>query len=129
VPTATVEPSPTPYPTASELAPEETFATVGNTAAFSGAHGVTGKAIVAGLQTLIIQGFYYDGKGVAPDIRLVLGDDYANPAAVLMVLEQRAYVDETLYMIVPSAAGPGTADSIAVYSPETGEVYASQSFG
>jgi hypothetical protein len=101
---------------------------VGNTATFSGAHGIAGKAIVAGLQTLIIQGFYFDGKGSAADVRLVLGEDFANPAAVLMQLEQREYKNEMLYMIVPSSAGPGTADSIAIYCADTGEAYASQLF-
>jgi len=107
LPTATVLPSPTPFPTASEPAPEQTFTAVGNTATFSGLHGVSGKAIVAGLQTLIIQGFSYDGKGPAADIRLVLGEDYANPAAVLLQLEQREYKDEVLIITVPSSAGPG----------------------
>ncbi len=128
LPTATVVPSPTPFPTASEPAPEQTFTAVGNTATFSGLHGVAGKAIVAGLQTLIIQGFSYDGKGSTADIRLVLGDDYANPVAILMQLEPREYTDEMLLMVVPSSAGPGTADSIAVYSTETGEAFASQVF-
>jgi hypothetical protein len=128
VPTSTPIPSPTPFPTASEPAPEATFTEVGNTATFSGTHGVAGTAIVAGLQTLIIQGFAYDGKGSAADIRLVLGEDYANPATILLQLEQREYKDEMLYVIVPASVGPGSADSIAVYNPDTGELYASQRF-
>jgi len=127
-PTATPLPTNTPFPTASELAPAATFTAVGNTATFSGTHGVSGKAIVAGLQTLIIQGFSFDGKGSVADVRLVLGEDYANPVAVLFELEQREYKSEMLYMIIPSSALPESADSIAIYCADTGEAYASQLF-
>ena len=119
----------TPFPTPAEPAPERTFAQVGSVAHFSGGHGVSGKAIVAGLQTLIIQEFSFDGKGPAADIRLVKGEAYDQPAAVLVELEPKAYDGEFMLTIIPSAAGPGTADSIAVYAPETGEVYAVGRFG
>ncbi len=123
-PTLTAIPSPTPFPTASEPAPESTFTSVGNVAKLSGEHGVSGTAIVAGLQTLIVQSFNYDGKGPRVDIRLVKGEDYENPAAILVELEQRAYDNEMVLMIIPSAAGPGKVDRVAIYCPETGEVYA-----
>lgn len=128
VPTATPSPPPTPFPTAQEVAPEKTFTAVGNVAILSGEHGVSGKAIVMGLQTLIIQGFNYDGKGPRADIRLVKGEDYEGPAAILTELDQRPYEDELVYAIIPSSAGPGTADRIAVYCPETGQVYAWSTF-
>ena len=123
------DPSWTPFPTPDEPAPDETFAGVGNVANLAGQYGVSGKAVVAGLQTLIIQGFNYDGKGSAPDIRLVLGQDYASPAVVLLQLEDRPYESELLLMQIPSSVGPGVADTIAVYAPETGEVYAAARFG
>jgi hypothetical protein len=127
-PTAPLPPSPTPGPTAAEVAPENTFTHVGNVAHLSGIHGVAGKAIVAGLQTLIIQGFYYDGKGGRLDIRLVKGEDWENPVAILTELEERIYEKEMLYMIIPSSAGPGTVDHIVVYAPDTNEVYALAKF-
>jgi hypothetical protein len=105
------------------LAPEETFSSVGNVAELSGTHDVAGKAIVAGLQTIIIQGFTFDGKGPQADLRLIKGDDAANPAAILLVLEQRPYAGEFLLVRIPAAVGPGAADSLAVYCPETGETY------
>ena len=123
------DPNRTPFPTPDEPAPDETFAGVGNVANLAGEHGVSGKAVVAGLQTLIIQGFNYDGKGSVPDIRLVLGNDYDSPAAVLLQLEARPYESEFLFLQIPSSVGPGTADTIAVYAPETGEVYAAARFG
>ncbi len=127
-PTLTPTPTRTPFPTANEVAPEKTFTDVGGVAHLSGEHGVAGKAIVAGLQTLIIQGFSYDGKGSPVDIRLVQGEDYEHPAAILMELEDRAYDSEMLYMIIPSSAGPGTADHIVVYAPDAHKVYASATF-
>ena len=127
-PEVTAAPAPTPFPTAAEVAPEETFARVGDVALLSGEHGISGKAIVMGLQTLIIQSFNFDGKGPVVDIRLVKGEDYEHPAAILIELEQRTYGNELVYAIIPSAAGPGTADRIAVYNTETGEVYAWATF-
>ena len=128
VPTPTPVPSPTPFPTANEPAPELTFTSVGNVAEFSGAHGVSGTAVVAGLQTLIIQGFNFDGKGLKADVRLVLGDDFANPAWIIQELEPRAYEKEIIFAHIPSSVKPGAADSIAVYCPETGEAYATALF-
>lgn len=127
-PTGTAVPSPTPFPVANEPAPERTFAKVGSVVQLESTYGISGKAIVAGLQTLIIQGFHYDGKGPRLDIRLVKGEEYENPVAILLELEPRAYRGELLYVIIPSSAGPGTADTIAVYSPETGEAYAMATF-
>lgn len=128
IPTPTEVPSPTPFPTANEPAPEFTFTSVGNVARFKGIHDVSGTAVVAGLQTLIIQGFNFDGKGPKADIRLVKGDDFANPVWIIKELEQRPYQNEIVFAHIPSSLQPGSADSIAVYCPETGEVYASAVF-
>ena len=128
VPTPTAVPSPTPFPTASEVAPESTFTGVGNVARFEGIHGVSGTAVVAGLQTLIIQSFNFDGKGPKADIRLVKGGDLANPAWIVQELEQRPYQNEIVFAHIPSSLQPGSADSIAVYCPETGEAYATAVF-
>ena len=119
---------PTPFPTPAEVAPERTFTDVGDVAKLSGEHAVSGKAIVAGLQTLIIQKFYFDGKGPKADIRLVKDQDYENPAVIVFELEQKPYEDTFLLVRIPSSAGPGSANSIAVYCPETGEVYAVAKF-
>ena len=128
-PTLTVAPTMTHYPTPVEVAPDQTFTPVGSVAHLAGEHGVAGKAIVTGLQTLIIAGFHYDGKGPQADIRLVNGENYDEPAAILLVLDQRPYDGvQPLIMVIPNSAGPGTADSIAVYVPETGEVYAHVAF-
>jgi len=127
-PTATPPPTVTPFPTPAEVAPERTFARVGDVAHLAGTHDVAAKAIVAGLQTLIIQRFNYDGKGPQPDIRLVKGDDYENPAVVLVELEARVYKDEFFLVHIPSSVGPGTADSIAVYSTDENTAYAVATF-
>jgi len=124
VPTPTLIPTPTPFPTASEPAPEFTFTEVGNVAELSGDHGVSATAVVAGLQTMIIQGFSFDGKGPKADIRLILGNDLANPVWIIQELEQRPYQKEIIFAHIPSSVKPGSADSIAVYCPETGEAYA-----
>ena len=128
IPTPTEIPSPTPFPTASEPAPEFTFTNVGNVARFKGTHDVSGTAVVAGLQTLIIQGFNFDGKGPKADVRLVKGDDFGHPVWIIRELEQRPYQNEIIFAHIPSSLQPGSADSIAVYCPETGEVYASAVF-
>mgnify|MGYP001038562071 CR=1 FL=1 len=122
-------PTNTPFPMPVGPAPEKTFTEVGSVARLAGSHGVSGKAVVAGLQRLIILRFNFDGKGPKADIRLVKGENYAEPAAVLYELEQRAYHDEVIGVVIPSSAGPDSADSIAVYAPGTGEVYAVAKFG
>ncbi|NLD44545.1 MAG: DM13 domain-containing protein [Chloroflexi bacterium] len=118
----------TPLPEPQAPAPEQTFTQVGNVGEFQGSHGVGGKAIVAGLQTLIIQSFTFDGKGPAADLRLVHGDAYAEPAAILGTLEPRAYESEMLLYIIPAEVTPDNADRLVVYAPETGEVYAETTF-
>ena len=130
IPTATVTviPSPTSIPTASEPAPEHTFTEVGNVADLKGSHDITGRATVAGLQTLIIMGFNFDGKGPQADIRLVKGQDYANAALIITKLEQRPYQNGFFHAIIPSTVTSQTADSIIVYCPETNEAYASAQF-
>ncbi len=127
-PTATIVPTVTPYLTPGEVAPERTFTKVGNVAHLTGTHGVSAKAIVAGLQTLIIQSFNYDGKGSGADIRLVNGDDYENPAVILVELEGRVYEGEFFIVCIPSSVGPGTADSIAIYSADEDTAYAIATF-
>ncbi|MCD6520339.1 MAG: DM13 domain-containing protein [Anaerolineae bacterium] len=128
IPSSTPKPTATPFPTRSEKAPGETFTKVGNVAQLKGEHGITGKAVVAGLQTIIIQGFTFDGKGPRADIRLVKGRDYQNPVAILLELEQHPYEGVLLLLHIPSSVKPGSADTIAVYCPETGQVYASGTF-
>lgn len=128
MPTETPTPLPTPFPTPPESAPEKAFTTVGDVAEISGAHSVSGRAIVSGLQTLIIRGFNYDGKGPAVDIRLVKGDQYDQPVAILLQLEQRAYTDEIVLVHIPSTVKPDSADHIVIYAPDTGEVYAEAHF-
>jgi hypothetical protein len=127
-PTITPMPSLTPFPTASENAPAETFTSVGNVADLNGSHGISARAIVAGLQTLIIQAFNFDGKGPQVDVRLVKGDDFAHPVIILRQLEQRPYQGELILIQIPASVKPGSADSIAIYCPETGEVYAAGIF-
>ena len=127
-PTATVDveahrPASSPFPTPDEVAPEETFRQVGSVAHLSGAHGVSGKAVVAGLQTLIIQGFSYDGKGSQADIRLVKGDELDDPAHVLIELEDRTYDAEFFLFQIPSSLERGSADRIVVYSRADGKAY------
>jgi len=116
------------FPTAQEPAPEQTFTLVGNVGHLEGDHDVSGKAIVAGLQTLIIQGFTFDGKGPQADLRLVKEQDYARPAAVLIALEQRPYEDEFFLLRIPNSVTRDNADRLVVYAPETGEVYAETTF-
>ena len=127
-PTITPLPSTTPPPTPVGVAPEETFASVGSVAHLQGEYAISGKAVVAGLQTLIILMFSYDGKGPQADIRLVNGDDYEHPAAVLLELESRPYEGEFLHLGIPADAGPGTADRVVVYSSDAGEVLAEGTF-
>lgn len=128
LPSATLPPTQTPFPTPEEPAPESTFTDVGNVGQLNGTHGVGGKTIVAGLQTLIIQGFQFDGKGPAADIRLVHGVNYGSPAVILTPLEQRPYEGEFLLFNIPSTVTAENVDRLVIYAPETGEVYAETTF-
>ena len=113
-------------PTTLNGAPEETFIAVGSTTTFTGLNAIEGKAVVAGLQTLIILGFHFDGK-VKADIRLVKGTDYANPIYVFTELN-RAYDAEVLQFAIPGHLTPGSADTIAVYDTENNQVLAAGVF-
>ncbi len=113
-------------PTEEGGAPEATFTEVGNTATLSGQNGAAGKAVVAGLQTLIIVSFSFDGKAQA-DLRLVKASDPGTAAYVLTKLE-RTYANETLQFTIPNELGPGTADSIAVFDTESGQALAIATF-
>jgi len=121
-PTATAIP-PTPaikvWPTSSTPAPEEPVIPLGYAATFQDTqHNVAGKAVMAGLQTIVISNFTYDGQGPEVDIRLVKEGDLDNAVAVLGKLEQRPYDHETLIFTIPSHLKPGDADSISVYCDE-----------
>lgn len=129
--TATIEPgsqdaTETVSPTALNGAPEFTFAPVGSVASFSGLNAIKGKAVVAGLQTLIILMFHFDGK-VKADIRLVKGTDYANPVFIFSELG-RVYDAEALQFTIPGDLAPGSGDTIAVYDTENNQVLASAVF-
>ena len=127
VPTETpIPPTPTPkvWPTSQTPAPELAVLPVGYTATFQETqHGVIGKAVMAGLQTMIISAFSFDGQGPAAEIRLVKQGNWDVAVAVLLQLEQRPYDKELLVMEVPSHLEPMQADSIAVYCPETKTLY------
>jgi hypothetical protein len=118
-----VSPPATPRPPIcpGEVAPSKTFVRVGDVAHLSGGHGISGKAIVVGGQTLIIVGFRYDGTGSDVDIRLVNGDDYGNAVAKFVHLEPRVYRNEFFILCIPNSAQ--VADRIVVYSMSDG-VYA-----
>ncbi|MHB9034194.1 MAG: hypothetical protein ACYC6L_14235 [Anaerolineae bacterium] len=119
-------PTTTAAPTQIGGAPEATFTAVGNTATFSGENGTSGKAVVAGLQTLIILTFSFDGKAQA-DLRLVKASDPAKAALILTKLE-RAYNKETLQFVIPNELAPDSADSIAVYDTAKNKVLAIATF-
>ena len=124
VPTATFVPTPTPFPTSMTPAPEEAFFELGSKATLQGeSHNVAGSAMVAGLQTIVVRGFTYDGACEGADIRLGMVDNFDEPAGVLMVLENRAYNDEILVLTVPNHVELGEADSLAVYCSATSEVH------
>lgn len=107
------------WPTASAVAPDEPVIPVGYVANFQDTqHGVSGKAVMAGLQTIVISGFTYDGQGPLADIRLVKEGELDKAVAILANLEQRPYQQELLVLTVPSDLQPGDADSIAVYCEE-----------
>ena len=121
-----IPPTPTPkvWPTSQTPAPELAVLPVGYTATFQETqHGVIGKAVMAGLQTMIISAFSFDGQGPAAEIRLVKQGNWDVAVAVLLQLEQRPYDKELLVMEVPSHLEPMQADSIAVYCPETKTLY------
>ncbi len=132
-PTAVVLPTETPipptatpkvWPTSKTPAPEMAVLPVGYTATLQETqHGVIGKAVMAGLQTMIINGFSFDGQGPPAEIRLVKQGDWDVAVAVLLQLEQRPYNQELLVMEVPGHLEPMQADSIAVYCPETKTLY------
>ncbi|MCE5259586.1 MAG: hypothetical protein LLG44_11115 [Chloroflexi bacterium] len=125
-PTAVLESVTTVAPTEEGGAPEATFTEVGSTATLSGQNGAAGKAVVAGLQTLIIVSFSFDGKAQA-DLRLVKASDPGTAAYVLTKLE-RTYSNETLQFTIPGELGPGTADSIAVFDIKSGQALAIATF-
>jgi len=131
VPQATPTPPPYPEPEYTVLppvcpvgtpAPPETFTDIGTTATLAGSHGITCRVCVAGLQTLIIWGFTYDGTGVGTvDIRLLNRNE---TVAKLKVLDSRAYDgSEPLYLCIPYELRDGDADRIAVCSTSDG-IYA-----
>ncbi len=128
--TPTVAPAtlePTPFPTIDVIAPDSTFVEVGSTATLSG-EGASGRAVVAGLQTLIIRSFAFDGKDTAADIRLVKADTPEEPIAVLLELEQRVYDEELLVLVIPEGLADTGADTIAIYATENQQMLASGIF-
>jgi len=104
----------------------QTFTDVGDTATLAGSHDITGRAHVAGLQTLIITRLSYDGLGEeTTDIRLLKGNE---TVAKLVVLDRVYNGSEFLRLCIPWELRDGDADRVAVYSTEEG-IYAVGLFG
>ncbi len=120
----TKTPPPTTIPSPKAKAPGETFIKRGSTARLSGGRGVQGQAIVAGLQTLIIREFRYDPTLCAADLRLVNGDSYTEPVAILYELGDKDIAGEILVLEIPAAATPRSADRLVLYCPDTETVLA-----
>jgi len=95
------------------VAPPETFARVGETADLYG-YGMSGRVTVAGLQTIILRNFSYDGSAGTVDIRLVNRGDYENPVAKYDVLG--CANGEWFRLCIPGWLRRGDADRIAVFS-------------
>ena len=122
-PTPTLVPTPIMNATVDSPAPEEAFADVGSIARFSSDDdAVMGRAILAGLQTLIIRDFSYQVDCTGADIRLGKEGTFDQPSAVLIDLEEREYTLEMMVLSLPPEVNADNTDSIALYCEETGEV-------
>ena len=82
--------------------------------------------MVAGLQTLIILGFHFDGK-VKADLRLVQSGNPGQAVHIYAELD-RAYDGEVLQFSIPAELTPGSADTIAVYDVDSDQVLAQALF-
>jgi hypothetical protein len=104
-----------------DVAPEKTFTDVGSVARFSGFNGLSGTAVVAGLQTMIITSFSFWG-GTHASIWLAKWPNLDEPLLKLCDLEPRAYVNETLMYHIPCWMVYGSADFIVIQGdgPYTG---------
>lgn len=122
-PTATrVPPTPTikVWPTSSTPGPEEPVIRVGDVAVLQDTKGgVSGKAIMAGLQTIILNNFAYDGSCGVLEVRLVKEESRDTVVSVLGRVEKRTHSNEALILTVSSELKPGAADSILLYCVES----------
>ncbi len=117
-----VPPSPTivVWPTSSTPAPEEPVIRVGDVAVLGDTlSGVAGKAIMAGLQTIILNNFSYDGSCGNVEVRLVKEESRETVVSVLGRVETRPYDNETLIFTVSSDLQPGSANSILLHCAES----------
>ena len=120
----TPENDPTPAPTpefvtylpliANYTYPWETFRRVGSSAVFEGFNGISGKVVVAGLQTLLIIGLYSDGTAQA-EVWLCKWPDLEHPVWVIATLEAREYENEWIQVAIPWELGRESGDWIVVY--------------
>ena len=81
-----------------------------------------GRAGLAGLQTIILREFDFDGQCSGADIRLGKQGECDQSPAVLLELEARPYAKEMFVLTIPPGITADNADSIAVYCRDTGEV-------
>jgi hypothetical protein len=109
------------------VAQAQTFVPVGWIADFVGFNGLKGKAVVTGLQSLIILDVWFYGNTGA-EIWLVKWPDLETPVYKLYVLEQRPYYGESIPMTNPPGAlylpwylNRGSADTLVIVG--TGPYY------
>ena len=127
LPSKAQEPEPTPTPefkvylpfVANWTYPWETFVKVGSMATYAGFNGMSGKAIVAGLQTLAIQ-INSDGTTIA-EVWLCKWPDLETPVWVVGKLDARVYENEWLWVSIPWWMYYGSADTIVIFG--TGPFY------
>ena len=93
--------------------PWETFAKVGSVANYAGFNGMSGKAIVAGLQTLAVL-MNSDGTTSA-EIWLCKWPDLETPVWIVGELDQRVYDHEWLWVTIPWWLYDGSADTIVIF--------------
>jgi len=121
---------PTPIPTPVEIAPERTFTDVGNTAWFTGPHGLSGTIVVAGLQTIVIPDFCWEGE--PEQLKIVMlhedADGYLETVATLTRLRQYRYVNRILVLRVPAWIGHEDASIVAFRGARTGTTYVMAEF-
>lgn len=78
--------------------------------------------MVAGLQTIVLREFDFDGQCSSADIRLGKQGEFDKSPAVLLELEPRPYAKELFVLTIPPGITADDADSIAVYCRDTEEV-------
>jgi len=105
-----------------------TLVKAGDTASFSGSHGVSGTAVILDSRTIHVTGLRHDGSAPGLDLRIGLSTGSRKSFVVLRVTGRQMFQNATLDLTLPDTVDLNSFDTFTVWCYEFDVVIAEGKF-